>query len=72
MNKIDILKKIENKEITKNALVKKIKYYFSIRLEIISVIYSNKASIRYDCSNALIVLSNENPNKIYKYTDFFY
>ena len=71
MAKTDILKKIENKEITKDALVKKIKNDFSILPEIISGVSSHKASIRYGCSNTLTVLSDENPKELYPYMDFF-
>jgi len=71
MHKTDILKKIENKKITKDALVKKIKNDFSILPEIISGVSSKKASIRYGCSNTLTVLSNENPKELYPYMDFF-
>ena len=71
MPNTDILKKIENKEITKDALVKKIKNDFSILPEIISGVSSNKASIRYGCSNTLTVLSDENPKELYPYMDFF-
>jgi len=71
MHKTDILKKIENKEITKDSIVKKIKNDFSILPEIISGVSSKKASIIYGCSNTLIVLSNENPKELYPYMDFF-
>ncbi len=71
MHKTDILLKIENKEITKDALVKKIKHDFSLLPEIISGVSSKKASIRYGCSNALTVLSDENPKELYPYMDFF-
>jgi hypothetical protein len=71
MPKTDILKKIENKKITKDALVKKIKNDFSILPEIISGVSSNKASIRYGCSNTLTALSDENPKELYPYMDFF-
>ena len=71
MPKTDILKKIENKEITKDMLIKKIKNDFSILPEIISGVSSKKASIRYYCSNTLTVLSDENPKELYPYMDFF-
>ena len=71
MLKTDILLKIENKEITKDALVKKIKHDLSLLQEIISGVSSKKASIRYGCSNALTVLSSENPKELYPYMDFF-
>ncbi|MCJ7570584.1 MAG: hypothetical protein MUO82_01725 [Candidatus Thermoplasmatota archaeon] len=71
MAKTDILKKIENKEITKDALVKKIKNNFSLLPEIISGVSSRKASIRYGCSNALTIISEENPKELYPYMDFF-
>ena len=71
MHKTDILKKIENKEITKDELIKKIKKDFSILPKIISGVSSKKASIRYGCSNTLTVLSDENPKQLYPYMDFF-
>jgi hypothetical protein len=71
MSNTDLLKKIENKKITKDALVKKIKNDFLILPEIISGVSSPKASIRYGCSNALTVLSDENPKELYPYMDFF-
>jgi len=71
MPKTDILKKIENKEITKDALVKKLKNNFLLFPEIISGISSKKASVRYGCSNVLTVISEENPKELYPYMDFF-
>lgn len=71
MTETDIFKKIENKKLTKEELVKKIKNNFSLLPEIISGVSSKKASIRYGCSNALTVISEDNPEELYPYMDFF-
>jgi len=68
---IDLLKKLENKTITKEMLAKKVKQDFKLLPEIINAMDSNKATIRYGCGKILMDLSVENPNVLYPYMDDF-
>jgi len=68
---IDLLKKLENKTITKENLVEKVKQDFKILPEIIEAMNSNKATIRYGCGKILMNLSETNPDKLYPYMDKF-
>jgi hypothetical protein len=67
----DLLKKIENKTITKEKLVEKVKQDFKILPEIIEAMNSNKATVRYGCGKILMDLSETNPDELYPYIDKF-
>ena len=67
----ELLKKLENKSITKEKFAEKIKQNFNILPEIIEAMNSNKASVRYGCGKTLMDLSEEYPEKLYIYMDSF-
>jgi len=69
--KHDLLGKLVDKSITKEELFKKIKQNFDLLPEIIDGVSSGKAAIRYGCGKVLMDLSEEYPDKLYPYMDFF-
>jgi hypothetical protein len=66
-----LLQKLEDKIITKEQLFKKVKQNDDIIPEILSGISSPKPAIRYGCGKILMDLSEEKPEKLYPYKDFF-
>jgi len=68
----NLLEKLVDKSITKEELFKKVKQNFDLLPEIIDGVSSGKAAIRYGCGKVLMNLSEEYPDKIYQYMDFFY
>ena len=69
--KHDLLGKLVDKSITKEGLLKKVKQNFDLLPEIIDGVSSGKAAIRYGCGKVLMDLSEEYPDKLYPYMDFF-
>ena len=67
----DLLKKIENKTITKEKLKETVKEDFNLLPEIINAMDSSKAVIRYSCGKVLMDLSEEYPEKLYPHIDSF-
>ena len=68
---IDLIKKLENKKITKEKLAEKIKEDFKLLPEIINSMDSEKAIARYGCGKILMDLSKDYPNELYPYMDIF-
>lgn len=68
---LDLLKKLENKTITKEKFAEKVKQDFKILPEIIDAMNSNKATIRYGCGKILMDISETNANELYPYLDKF-
>ena len=69
--KHDLLGKLVDKSITKEELFKKVKQNFDLLPEIIDGVSSGKTAIRYGCGKVLMDLSEEYPDKLYPYMDFF-
>ncbi len=67
----DLLKKLENKTITKENLAEKVKQDLKLLPEIINAMDSNKAVIRYGCGKVLMDLSETNTNELYTFMDNF-
>ena len=67
----EIFQKLVDKSLTKEELLLKVKQNFDLLLIIFNGISSSKAAIRYGCSKALMDLSEEHPEKLYPYMDFF-
>ena len=66
-----ILKKLANKEITKEHLFNRIKKDNNLIPLIVDGMKSDKAAIRYGCGKVLMEFSLENPKKLYSYFDYF-
>ena len=60
-----------DKSLTKDELFKLVKTNNNLIPDIIKGVSSSKAIIRYSCAKVLMDLSEENPEKIYDYMDFF-
>ena len=60
-----------DKSLTKDELFKLVKTNNKLIPDIIKEVSSSKATIRYSCAKVLMDLSEENPEKIYDYMDFF-
>lgn len=67
----DLLKKLENKKISKEGLAQKITKDFKLLPGIINAMNSNKAAVRYGCGKVLMKLSEKYPDELYPYMDDF-
>jgi hypothetical protein len=66
-----LIKKLGDKSITKEQLLEKVKQNDDLIPELLSGISSSKPTIRYGCGKILMELSEEKPEKLYPYMDFF-
>jgi hypothetical protein len=66
-----LLQKLENKSITKKELLEKVKDNSSLIPEILRGVSSSRPGIRYGCAKVLMDLSEEHPERLYPYMDFF-
>jgi len=60
-----------DKSLTKEEFFDKIKQDFSLVPILLEGVHSSKAAVRYGCAKVLMDLSEENPEKLYKYMDAF-
>ncbi|MCX6671777.1 MAG: hypothetical protein NTX92_07650 [Euryarchaeota archaeon] len=67
----DLLQKLGDKSITKEQLLQKVRQNPKLIPEIITGIFSVKPTIRYGCGRILMDLSEEQPEQLYPYMDFF-
>ena len=68
---LDLFQKLADKSITKEQLLEKVKQNYDLIPELLSGISSSKPTIRYGCGKILMDLSEEKPEKLYPYMDFF-
>jgi hypothetical protein len=66
-----LLQKLGDKSITKEQLLQKVRQNPKLIPEIITGIFSVKPTIRYGCGRILMDLSEEQPEQLYPYMDFF-
>lgn len=66
-----LLKKMAEKSITKEQLIKKVKQNPDRLPEILDGISSSKPAIRYGCGKILMEVSKDQPEVLYPYMDFF-
>jgi hypothetical protein len=67
----DLLQKLGNKALTKEALLHKVQQDFSLIPEVLNGTSSPKATIRYGCGKVLMDLSEKHPESLYPYMDRF-
>jgi hypothetical protein len=67
----ELLQKLASKSITKEELLQKVKQNFDRLHEVLNGVSSSKASIRYGCAKVLMDLSEEHPEKLCPYMNFF-
>jgi len=67
----DLLKRLEDKSITKWELAKAVEKDFRLLPSLINGVSSPKATIRYGCSSVLLDLSQSHPEKLYPYFNHF-
>lgn len=67
----ELLDRLVDKTLSKDELFKKVKNNYGLLPEIIDGMNSSKAAIRYECGKVLVDISEENPEKLYPYMDFF-
>jgi len=60
-----------DKTLTKEELLKKVQQDFGLIDFLFEGVGHSKAAVRYGCSNVLISLSVQNPEKLYPHFDFF-
>jgi hypothetical protein len=66
-----ILQKLGDKSITKDQLLEEVKKNYDLIPELLNGISSLKPTIRYGCGKILMDVSEEKPEKLYPYMDFF-
>src|SRR3990170_2227920 len=66
-----LLRRLADKSITKEELIRKVKQNFDLLPEILEGASSSKPAVRYGCAKVLIDLSEECPEKLYSYMDSF-
>lgn len=67
----DLFQKLADKSITKEQLFKKVIQNDELIPELLKGISSPKPAIRYGCTKILMDLSEEKPEQLYPYMDFF-
>ena len=67
----DLFQKLADKSITKEQLFKKVIQNDELIPELLKGISSPKPAIRYGCAKILMDLSEEKPEQLYPYMDFF-
>lgn len=67
----ELLLKLSNKSLTKEALLQKVKENPNLIPEVLNGVSSSKAAIRYGCAKVLMDLSEEQPERLYPYIDSF-
>ncbi|MCW4035356.1 MAG: hypothetical protein NWF03_08345 [Candidatus Bathyarchaeota archaeon] len=60
-----------DKMLTKEELLKKVQQDFSLIDFLVQGVGHSKAAVRYGCSNVLLALGEQNPEKLYPHFDFF-
>lgn len=65
------VQKLGDKSITKEQLLEKVRHNYDLIPELLSGISSSKPTIRYGCGKILMDVSEEKPEKLYPYMDFF-
>ena len=68
----EVYEQLVNKAITKEELAEKVKNKEELLPVLLEGVSSDKAAIRYGCANALKILSEETPEKLYPHMDFFF
>lgn len=67
----ELLQKLASKSMTKEQLLQNVKQNFALIPEMLNGISSSKASIRYGCAKVLMDLSDDHPEALYPYIEFF-
>ena len=67
----ELLQKLANKSMMKKELLEKVKHNSSLIPEILKGVSSAKPGIRYGCAKVLMDLSEDHPERLYPYMDFF-
>ena len=68
---LDLLKKLAEKAITKEQLLKAVERDFELLPILIGGVSSSKATVRYGCAKVLVDLTAKHPEKMYPQMDFF-
>jgi 2'-5' RNA ligase len=66
-----LLKGLADKSMTKEQLFRKVEKNFDMLPGVLDGVSSSKAAIRYGCAKVLMDLSEEYPEELYPYMDFF-
>jgi hypothetical protein len=67
----ELLRKLDNKLLTKQTLLQKVRENPELIPEVLSGVSSSKAAVRYGCAKVLMDLSEEQPDRLYPYMDSF-
>jgi hypothetical protein len=67
----ELLQKLADKSVTKKELLHMVKQDFNLLPTVLNGVSSSKAAIRYGCSKVLMDLSEEHPEKLYPYMNYF-
>jgi hypothetical protein len=69
--KNDVLEQLANKSITREQLAEQVKADFELLPEILKGVSSPQPHVRYGCAKILMIISEEQPEKLYPHMDFF-
>lgn len=69
--KSNLLQKLADKTMTKAELLREVEADFSTLPEVLGGLSSQKASVRYGCSNVLVDLSAAHPGELYPHMNVF-
>ena len=67
----DLLQKLADRSLTREELLQEVRQDLNLLPEIIKGVSSSRAAIRYGCAKVLMDLSEENPERLYPYMDYF-
>jgi len=67
----ELLRKLGNKLLTKQALLQKVRENPELIPEVLSGVSSARAAIRYGCAKVLMDLSEDQPDRLYRHMDSF-
>jgi len=69
--KSQLVQKLGDKSITKEQLLEKVRHNYDLIPQLLSGLSSSKPAIRYGCGKILMDVSEEKPETLYPYMDFF-
>jgi len=67
----EVFEKLSDKSMKKEELLQRVKQNFDLLPILVKGVSSSKAAIRYGCAKVLMDLSEEHPERLYPYMDYF-
>jgi len=67
----EVSQKLSDKSMKKEELLQRVKQNFDLLPIVVEGVSSSKAAVRYGCAKVLMDLSEEHPERLYPYMDYF-